>query len=204
MELEKSAERLARNPLGILALFIVMVYGFACLVLGFAGSGMDPLDRRIIVLFLITFPVLVLAVFTWLVSTRPAKLYSPTDYQTDEGFAAAIGIGTHIAAAEATHAGSEGPANVDVEHIARLVAQALPKQGVMRHVPRLLWVDDIPANNTNERRAFEDYGIQVETTLSTNEALERLAREQFDVIISDMDRPEGPRRVTRCSIRFAP
>jgi hypothetical protein len=26
MELEKSAERLARNPLGIIALFIVMVY----------------------------------------------------------------------------------------------------------------------------------------------------------------------------------
>jgi hypothetical protein len=33
-----TAKSLARNPLGIVALFIVMVYGFASLVTAFAGS----------------------------------------------------------------------------------------------------------------------------------------------------------------------
>lgn len=32
------AQKLARNPLGIIALFIVLVYGFAALVTGFSGS----------------------------------------------------------------------------------------------------------------------------------------------------------------------
>jgi hypothetical protein len=34
-----AAEGLARNPLGIIALFIVLVYGFASLVTAFAGSS---------------------------------------------------------------------------------------------------------------------------------------------------------------------
>ena len=33
-----TAKSLAHNPLGIIALFIVLVYGFASLVTGFAGS----------------------------------------------------------------------------------------------------------------------------------------------------------------------
>jgi hypothetical protein len=33
------ARGLARNPLGIIALFIVMVYGFAALVTAFTGSS---------------------------------------------------------------------------------------------------------------------------------------------------------------------
>ena len=33
-----TAKGLARNPLGIIALFIVLVYGFASLVTAFAGS----------------------------------------------------------------------------------------------------------------------------------------------------------------------
>jgi len=34
----QTATSLARNPLGIIALFIVLVYGFASLVTGFTGS----------------------------------------------------------------------------------------------------------------------------------------------------------------------
>jgi hypothetical protein len=34
----ETAKSLARNPLGIIALFIVLVYGFASLVTAFAGS----------------------------------------------------------------------------------------------------------------------------------------------------------------------
>lgn len=41
----ENAKGLSKNPLGIIALFIVLVYGFASLVTAFAGSfsATDPL-----------------------------------------------------------------------------------------------------------------------------------------------------------------
>ena len=52
---------LARNSLGIIALFIVLVYGFASLVTAFAGS-FTAAERLPLIYFLILFPVLVLIV----------------------------------------------------------------------------------------------------------------------------------------------
>jgi cytochrome c oxidase subunit IV len=63
----ETAKSLARNPLGIIALFIVLVYGFASLVTAFAGS-FTASERLPLIYFLIFFPVLVLGVFAWLVS----------------------------------------------------------------------------------------------------------------------------------------
>ena len=60
------AKGLARNPLGIIALFIVLVYGFASLVTLFSSS-LSVGERLPLVYFLVVFPVLVLVVFTWLV-----------------------------------------------------------------------------------------------------------------------------------------
>jgi CheY-like chemotaxis protein len=54
---------------------------------------------------------------------------------------------------------------------------------------RILWVDDRPENNTREVNAMTTLGMHVMTCLSTDEALERLARSDFDVVISDMSRP---------------
>ena len=57
----ETAKSLARNPLGIIALFIVLVYGFASLVAVFAGS-FTPMERIPLIYFLVIFPVLVLGV----------------------------------------------------------------------------------------------------------------------------------------------
>ncbi len=78
-----TAKSLARNPLGIIALFIVLVYGFASLVTAFAGS-FSAGERLPLIWFLVLFPVLVLGVFAWLVSRHGGKLYSPSDFR-DEG-----------------------------------------------------------------------------------------------------------------------
>ena len=48
-------------------------------------------------------------------------------------------------------------------------------------------------NNTYERQAFETIGLEITTALSTQEAFDRLAGNQYAVIISDMGRKEGPR-----------
>src|ERR1017187_10159142 len=80
-----TATRLAKNPLGIIALFIVLVYGFASLVTAFAGSFTAG-ERVPLIYFLIGFPILVLGVFAWLVSTHSGKLFAPSDFKDEENY----------------------------------------------------------------------------------------------------------------------
>ena len=49
------AQRLSRNPLGIVALFIVLVYGIAGLVLGASSSNLEHSERLPLVWFLVVF-----------------------------------------------------------------------------------------------------------------------------------------------------
>jgi hypothetical protein len=80
-----TAKGLAKNPLGIIALFIVLVYGFAALVTTFSGSMSQP-ERLPLIWFLVVFPILVLGVFAWLVSRHGGKLYGPGDYRDEENY----------------------------------------------------------------------------------------------------------------------
>ena len=57
---------------------------------------------------------------------------------------------------------------------------------------RLLWVDDRPENNEHLAREFAALGTTVVTALTTDKAL-AIVDDQFDLIISDMGRVEGPR-----------
>ena len=82
----QSAKDLSRNPLGIIALFIVLVYGFACLLFGFSADTLTPDERTPLIWFVVLFPVLVLILFGWLVSRHHKKLYSPRDYRDDKSF----------------------------------------------------------------------------------------------------------------------
>jgi hypothetical protein len=81
-----AASRLSRNPLGIIALFIVLVYGIAGLVLGTAKDSLTADHKTILIWFLVVFPVVVLILFAWLVSKHHEKLYAPSDYREDESF----------------------------------------------------------------------------------------------------------------------
>lgn len=85
-----SAQKLAKNPLGIIALFIVLIYGIAGLVLGASGTQLEPSQKTILVWFFALFPFAVLFSFVWLVSKHHAKLYSPSDFRNDEGFLRAL------------------------------------------------------------------------------------------------------------------
>ena len=55
---------------------------------------------------------------------------------------------------------------------------------------RILWVDDSPANNQSETEFLRDLGIDIDTALSTAEALEQLRRNHYDLLITDQSRPE--------------
>jgi hypothetical protein len=67
-----AAKGLARNPLCIIALFIVLVYGFASLVTAFAGSFTHD-ERLPLIYFLFGFPILVLVIFAWSEKTSPRQ-----------------------------------------------------------------------------------------------------------------------------------
>ncbi len=58
---------------------------------------------------------------------------------------------------------------------------------------RVLWVDDNPGNNVNERRALSDLGLEVEAVRTTEAAIEALRTRSYDVVISDMRRLESER-----------
>jgi hypothetical protein len=77
--------KLSQGPLGIIALFIVLIHGFASLVLGFSPN-LEQGSRSILVWFLVLFPALVFSVFAWLVSTRHQKLYPPTAFRNEDLF----------------------------------------------------------------------------------------------------------------------
>ena len=80
------AKGLTRNPLGIIALFISLIYGFACLVLGLAGGQLTSNERIPLVWFLIGFPILILCSFVFLVTKHHNKLYAPSDYKDERNF----------------------------------------------------------------------------------------------------------------------
>jgi CheY-like chemotaxis protein len=79
------------------------------------------------------------------------------------------------------------------KEIARTVGQAgRPIAAKRLAESTVLWVDDRPDNNANERRALEALGLRFVLVKSTDGALEVLEHTGVDAIISDMGRPPDP------------
>ena len=55
---------------------------------------------------------------------------------------------------------------------------------------QILWVDDYPENNLNERRMLRRLKAETGTAKSTEDALDILSRGDYDLVISDMARGE--------------
>jgi CheY-like chemotaxis protein len=189
----KTAKSLARNPLGIIALFIALVYGFASLVTTFGGL-LTVQERIPLIYFLVVFPVLVLGVFAWLVSNHSGKLFAPSDFKNEDNYVKMqmqVVASLTAASAKSSNITSEGQLDRIVESVQAAGPATKSKSDGWRH--QILWVDDRPENNTYERKAFESMGLRFTLALSTAEALEWLSKSKFAAIISDMGRKEGPR-----------
>jgi CheY-like chemotaxis protein len=187
----ESALGFTKSPLGIIALFIVLVYGFASLVVGL-GSGLSE-NVIPLIYFMVLFPVLVFIGFLWLVAKHHNKLYGPSDFKNEDNFIKAqMATAASLAAASAKQPeNSAGVTEMQLRDIVNVVSN-VPRQ--LKHEKwrnRILWVDDRPENNVYERQAFEAQGIEFSLALSTNEALELLKTNKFAAIISDMGRKEG-------------
>lgn len=77
---------LVKNPIGIIALFISLIYAFANLLLGTTAGTLDHSERVPLIGFIVLFPVVVLGVFYLLVTRHHGKLYAPGDYKDDKSF----------------------------------------------------------------------------------------------------------------------
>ncbi|MEY4980051.1 MAG: hypothetical protein RLZZ352_2321 [Pseudomonadota bacterium] len=195
MDTEKfaeSAKGFTKSPLGIIALFIVLVYGFASLVVGL-GQGMAEYIVPLIY-FMVFFPVIVFFGFLWLVAKHHNKLYGPSDFKNEDNFLKAqMASVASLAAATARQPGHEtGLPESQLREIVDVVSNASKKSRSEKWKNRVLWVDDRPENNVYERQAFEAQGIEFSLALSTNDALEQIQTNKFAAIISDMGRKEGP------------
>jgi CheY-like chemotaxis protein len=192
-DFSETAKGLARNPLGIIALFIVLVYGFASLVTAFAGS-FTPAERIPMVYFLILFPVIVLGVFAWLVSRHSGKLFAPSDFRNEENY-----VRMQLKAVASLTAASVKEqiptSDDDIQRIVDSVRKSVPASDSdgSGWKNQILRVDDIPDNNVYERQAFQAIGLRFTLALSTQEALDLISENRYAAIISDMGRKEGPR-----------
>jgi CheY-like chemotaxis protein len=188
-EFGRTAQGLSKNPLGIIALFIVLVYGFACLVL-ITSRSLNEFERLPLIYFLILFPFVVLGVFTYLVAS--GRVFAPSDFRNEEHYVELQRMRTLAIASLAVGKRSTTP-NVNIAEVERTVdsAVSLSQEGASNTT--LLWVDDNPGNNRFIAQAFESVGIRVVLSETTSDALETLSERQFGAIISDMGRREGPR-----------
>jgi hypothetical protein len=82
----ESAKGLSRNPLGIIALFLSLIYVLACLVLGVTASNLNLYEKIPLIYFLIVFPFCILGSFMYLVTKHHTKLYAPLDFRNDNNF----------------------------------------------------------------------------------------------------------------------
>lgn len=80
------AAGLTKNPLGVIGLFVCLVYGLACVVLMFKGRDLRCGESWALVAFVVIFPFVILGVFFQLVTRHHQKLYAPSDYKDERYF----------------------------------------------------------------------------------------------------------------------
>ena len=83
-ELEAGGNMNAVRIFGIIALFIVLVYGFATIAVSFGKNLSDHITP--LIYFLVLFPVVVFIGFLWLVSKHHDKIYGPSDFKNEDNF----------------------------------------------------------------------------------------------------------------------
>ncbi len=97
------------SPLWIIALFIAL----SEITAGIAAIATDGTTRFIFAIFTVTFPLIVLAVFIWLLVRHPANLYGPWQYSEGvgvEAYAAALNRQRRTTSLVYRHAASEAVA----------------------------------------------------------------------------------------------
>jgi hypothetical protein len=156
-----TAKDLSRNLLGIIALFIVLVYSFAVLLT--ATASLQPDERKPLIYFLVIFPILVLGVFTWLVAFKNVALFSPADFKDEDNW---VKMQLSAVATAAVSKNTSATQTELTDIVEAVQVSAFPSMTTFSgwH-SSILWVDDRPENNVHDRRAFEAVGLPIQISL---------------------------------------
>lgn len=104
-------------------------------------------------------------------------------------FEVALGLVEHVAESRAAGAGGAAPVRDVPSPLERqAVALRLKRAAALLRDGRILWVDDVPANNSTLIALFRRMGMVVSTVESTESGLAELRRSQYDLVITDMHR----------------
>jgi len=189
----ESLKYFVRSPLGIIALFITLIYGFATLTISFGNNLKEHIEP--LIWFLVIFPVFVFLGFLWLVTKHFDKIYGPSDFRNEKHFLLnklLTIISLYIANRKDTINKDYAETMLnEFESIINMLYSIKQNKRKVNWKNRVLWVDDRPENNIYERKAFESQGIEFSLALSTNDALNMLRNNEYAAIISDMGRKEG-------------
>lgn len=83
--LARTATVLSRNPLGLLALCLIVGEAIAGLFL-MAAADLQPLERQLLCFFVVVYPVVVVAAIYRLISRHHTRLYAPADFRDERCF----------------------------------------------------------------------------------------------------------------------
>ena len=187
-----AAKGMSTSPLGIIALFIVLIYGIAALVI-VLGASLSPTEKRPLIYCMTIFPFFVLAIFSWLVAFYPGNLYAPGDFKDEKNYLMARQQGLEAAAALGAAAAKDAKNSgglLNLSAISAVASQAVIRNYNSVEKKMILWIDDNPDNNIYERQAFQKVGYQIFLAKNSNEALTIIDNEAISVIISDFKRDD--------------
>ena len=78
--------KFTRNPLGVIGLFISLIYSIAGIVFAASVSQLPYSIQLILTIFIVLFPLVILTVFYHLVTLHHNKLYAPGDFKDERLF----------------------------------------------------------------------------------------------------------------------
>jgi CheY-like chemotaxis protein len=109
-----------------------------------------------------------------------------------------VEVATNLVLANKNRQPSEVPDAEQIENETEEVFNIVSKVTISETVQEVagtkaLWVDDNPFGNTYERSALEAFGIQFTLSTSTEDALDKVRTNKYNVIISDMGRSPDER-----------
>ena len=70
---------------------------------------------------------------------------------------------------------------------------ALPQGAAPPSDKRILWVDDQPKNNSYLIQTLLEREVKIDIALSTDEGIAKFKKQPYDIVVSDMARPESDR-----------
>lgn len=85
----RATTALSRSPLGLLALCLIVGEATAALFLHLLAAPYGP-ERAALCLFVVAYPLVVVAAFYRLISRHHARLYAPADYRDERCFLEAL------------------------------------------------------------------------------------------------------------------